>query len=326
MRFAALLVTLVLAAGCVGGPAPGEPVSPAGGGAPADADGNAAPPTPSPTPGEPASNAPPGNQTPPSEGPQAAPTFCESESACDFWDDLYHEYVLYEVDTASLDVLIVPSASPDTAGDTPILRAAAQAWAEGIRELGHPWFAEGLQMRVYVLGEDTPPQSALDDPEILILAAEYNPAVLFGIGYQLPALPCRGAAKEMYAGHSHDGAAIRAADCEAGGYTCAAINTNFLQGDAHQLHDLVTHELGHCLGGGHVGDALDFSAKLVPVADIMSYQHDAAQVHCVSNLNVRTLEGLYAPLLAATAEMPLAPGEYLAMKPEAYAQVRCANP
>lgn len=254
------------------------------------------------------------------------PTFCASEDGCDFWDDDYHEFVLYEVDTATLDVLIVPSASADHAEDTPVLKAAVEAWAAGIQALGEDWFAEGVTFRVYVLGEDTPPMEALADPEIVVLAAEYNPVLLFGIGEQLPASPCRGDAVKTYAPHRHDGMSILAADCAEGGFTCVAINTNFLTGDSVQLHDLVAHEFGHCLGGGHVGDALDFTAKHVPVQDIMSYQHDEAQVHCVSNLNVRVLEALYAPILGATVAQPVAPGDFYTMARTDYEHVVCANP
>lgn len=258
--------------------------------------------------------------------PKDEPTFCKSEDSCTFWDDVYHEYVLYDVDTPTVDVLIVPSASPGASQDTQAIRQAVEAWGAGIQTLGASWFSEGLALNVYVLGVDTPPQEALDDPEIIVLSAEYNPVLLFGIGYQLPSTPCRGDALESYAPHSHGGMTVYAARCESGGFTCIAANTNFLLGGTMRLYDLVAHEFGHCLGVGHVGDALDFSAKRVPIHDIMSYQTDEDQVHCVSTLNVRVLEGIYAPLLGVSSVQPLSAGDFYPMDPRAYAQVTCANP
>lgn len=255
------------------------------------------------------------------------PAFCSSASNCDFWDEDYHEYVLYDVDTYIVDVLIVPSASPFALQDTATMKHAVDAWAAGIEELGVSWFTENFTINAYVVGQDTVPQAALEDPEIIVVAAEYNPFVLFGIGLQLPELPCRGGdAEKTYAPHQHDGTTIYAADCEQGGLTCVALNTNFLLGGEIWLHDLVAHEFGHCLGVGHVGDALDFSAKRVPIQDIMSYQHDEEQVHCVSNLNVRVLEAIYAPLLGQTVSQPVSAGDYYTMPKADYAHVDCDNP
>lgn len=183
-------------------------------------------------------------------------------------------------------------------------------------------------MNLYVLGEETPPEAALRDPEIIVLAAEYNPVLLFGIGYQDDAGICRdrGGLVTSAEPHSHHGMRITSVECEEGGHTCVALNTNFLLGGPNRLYDLVAHEFGHCLGGGHVGDALDFSAKTVPLADIMSYQYNATQVHCVSTLNVRVLEGVYAPLLGRPEAEWLTAGTHRAMPPGEYDQVSCANP
>lgn len=298
MRVAVLLGAALLVAGCTG---PGGVLEPV-----------------------PRDPAPDGSSPAPEE-----PTFCETEAGCDFWDDDYHEYVLYEVDAHVLDVLLVPSASAGAQEDTATLRAAVEAWAAGIRELGAPWFAEGFAMNVYLLGQDAPPQEALADPEIVVLAAEFNPALLFGIGLEPKQLGCSALGQETlraYPVHAHHGMEVRAADCTGVGFVCFAANSNFLTGSQGQLHDLVAHEVGHCLGGGHVGDALDFKAKRVPVRDIMSYQHDEEQVHCVSNLNVRVLEALYASLLGQGVETPLAAGGFLTMRPADYRQVACANP
>lgn len=259
---------------------------------------------------------------------------CATASGCEFWDGNYHEYTLYEVDTGNVDVLIVPPATPQSGQDAETARMAIQAWDDGINALGAPWFADGVTIRTYVLGTDDPPQEALLDPEIIVVAAEYNPVLLFGIGEQAPASICRarGGALATFPTHQHDGLKVMAAECADGGITCVALNTNFLLADIFQgrdgqrlFYDLVAHEFGHCLGTGHVGDAGDFDARTVPLSDIMSYNDVPSHVHCVSTLNVRSLEGIFAEALGGPAA-PLAPGSYLAMAPSAYSQVACPNP
>ena len=257
------------------------------------------------------------------------PTFCSSASNCDFWDEDYHEYVLYDVDTPVIDVLIVPSASLQSAQDTAVMKAAVLAWHTGVDQLAVSWLANAFTMNVYVVGQDAIPESARNDPEIIVLAAEYNPFVLLGIGLEPKQYACQafGAySLREYPLHSHDGMDIAAADCAGMGSVCVAANMNFLLGTKNQLYDLVAHEVGHCLGVGHVGDALDFAAKRVPIHDIMSYQEDPAKVHCVSTLNVRVLESLYAPVLGQTVTQPVGPGDYYDMATSQYSQVNCPNP
>ena len=253
--------------------------------------------------------------------PSADAGICKKEQGCDFWDSSYHEYILYEVDTAQVDILVVPPASPFATRDLATVDLALDQWRSGIQQLADPWFAAGFSLDDYTLGVDIPTAEALSDPEILVLTAEYNPVLLFGIGLQTPLGLCV-AQEEAF--HQHGPWASTMASCETGGQTCLAINTNFLLGGEVQMHDLVAHEVGHCLGIGHVGDALDFSAKTVPLDDIMSYQHDPDQVHCVSTLNVKSLQGVYAGLLGQPGQ--LLPGDYYTMAPSAYAQADCSNP
>jgi hypothetical protein len=259
--------------------------------------------------------------------PTASAAVCTTASGCEFWDNDYHEYILYEVDTSSIDVLILPPATPFTTSDIAILEQSVDAWEVGIQALGASWFTSGIDIRHYTLGVDVPPASALQDPEIIIATAEYNPFVLFGIGLQSPVGVCTaqgGVASTLFK-HSHTAASsVQAVQCESGGVQCVVLNTNFLLGGERRLYDLNAHEFGHCLGIGHVGDALDFDAKTVPLNDIMSYNDVPSQVHCVSTLNVRALEAVYAPLLGQPGG--LAPGSYLTMSPSAYAQVACPNP
>ena len=319
-----LVVAAVLGVGCVSPGAAVDPSSDEGPGAPAPEP--ASPARPAPRPAEPSPE--PQEPARPSTPPEEEPTFCETEEGCTFWDEDFHEYALYQPDTLELDVLIVPSASADSGMDTYVMRTAVEAWAAGIAALAEPWFAEAFKMNVYVIGTDVPPQSALDDPEIVVVGAEYNPVLLFGIGLEPSQTACGAIGQEArvdHPAHAHDGMTILAADCVKAGFTCVAFNSNFLLGSPIYMQDLVAHEVGHCLGGGHVGDALDFSAKRVPVADIMSYQHDDEQVHCVSTLNVRVLEALYAPLAGETVPAPVVPGQYLTMPRPLYEQVPCEN-
>lgn len=260
--------------------------------------------------------------------PTSSAAVCTTSSGCEFWDNNHHEYILYEVDTSTIDVLILPPATPFAAlGDIDVLRASVEAWDAGIDALGPAWLADGVTINTYVVGLDSIPAAALQDPEILVVTAEYNPFVLFGIGLQVPVGVCtnQGGVASMVFQHSHGpDSAVQAFQCESGGIQCVAINTNFLLGGERRLYDLNAHEVGHCLGIGHVGDALDFDAKTVPLTDIMSYNDVPSQVHCVSTLNIKAFEAVYAPLLGQAGGQ--GPGTYVHASPSAYGQVNCPNP
>lgn len=252
---------------------------------------------------------------------------CTSSSGCEFWDLDYHQYILYETDTPSIDVLIVPPVSPETLWQVPVLEKSVDAWESGINTLAPSWLASGLNIHRYTLGSGVPPLSALQDPEIIIVSAEYNPVVLFGIGEQIPGLCTGGSIASVSAPHSHgsDGPSMYRVGCSNGGSQCVVLNTNFLLGGDRRLYDLNSHEFGHCLGIGHVGDALDFDARTVPMSDIMSYQDNPNQVHCVSSLDVKSLQGVYADLLGQSSGF-LPAGSYVTMKTSDYNQVSCPNP
>ena len=261
--------------------------------------------------------------------PTASAAVCTTASGCEFWDNDYHQYILYEVDTSSIDVLVLPPATPFAAlGDMDVLRASVEAWDSGIDALGPAWLANGVDIRTYVVGVDSTPASALQDPEIIVATAEYNPFVLFGIGLQVPFGVCtqQGGVASTVFQHAHAGGAssVQAFQCQSGGIQCLVLNTNFLLGGERRLYDLNAHEVGHCLGIGHVGDALDFDAKNVPLTDIMSYNDVPSQVHCVSTLNIKAFEAVYAPLLGQPGGQ--GPGTYVHMAPASYAQVACPNP
>lgn len=179
------------------------------------------------------------------------------------------------------------------------------------------------------------------DPEIIIVSAEFNPVLLFGIGLQSPLIWCHGIGPgggqvgwledlpfnpEF---HSHGGEwGMMNMECDDGGRQCVVLNTNFLStwtaNNRRYMYDLNTHEVGHCLGIGHVGDALDFSAKKFPKDDIMSYQH-GSHVHCVSTLNIKALEAVYGGLLGHP-ELHVGRGGFVHMNPGSWADADCAEP
>ncbi len=253
------------------------------------------------------------------------PTFCDEEATCDFWDDEYHQYVVYNLDTTVIDVVIVPPAGGSTPDNIAASRLAVQAWSDGIEAQGAAWFADNFTMNVYAVGIDIPSLDAIEDPEIVVLSTSAQKLV--GIGLEPKQFGCQILNQGVVAdlgGHEHNGNQIFAQDCTGIGFTCFAINVGDLNGIA--LQDLIAHEVGHCLGGGHVGDALDFRARYAPIEDIMSYQDDPTHVHCVSNFDVRVLEGVYAHLLDRPEEEWLPRGSFLPMDPLEYDAGECDNP
>lgn len=251
------------------------------------------------------------------------PQFCDSEDVCDFWDEEFHEYVVYDLDTYVVDALIIPGATPDPLVHVAAMERAVEAWGEGIEALGAPWFTANFTLNTYVIGQDVPPPEALADPEVIVVAAG-GTKTIFGIGLEPKQIACILLGEGT--GHSHEGAEVFAADCTGAGFTCVALNVAGGRGEERDLYDLVAHEVGHCLGAGHVGDAGDFRSRYAPIEDIMSYQSNATQVHCVSNINARVLEGVYGHLMGRPEEEWLPRGSFYAMDPSEYAQVECQNP
>ncbi len=252
------------------------------------------------------------------------PTFCTMESACKFWDDMYHERVVYDLDTTVLDIVIVPPFNAPNDQTSAASRLAVQAWADGIQALGAPWLANNLTLNLYVVGEDVPSLAAVEDPEIVVISASVT--LTNGIGLEPVQAGCYELGQLVEAelgGHEHDGNRIFAQTCAETEFTCFAINVG--EPDNIALQDLIAHEVGHCLGIGHVGDALDFSARYAPISDIMSYQNDPEHVHCVSSMNVRTLEGVYAHLLDRPKSEWMPAHTYVETNPLDYASVDCEN-
>ena len=279
-----------------------------------------------------------------------APATCPVDTTPDFTDNCHHEYLLYNVDQPNVDVLILPSSSPYALRDSIILEQSVKVWDDGINSLGPAWLASGLNLHWYSVGLDHVPTAALWDPEVVIIPAEFDPAVLFGIGLQSPASWCHGvpppplttsfadlpqAIRSAPGFHSHDGgqSGMLMSQCANGGSICFVLDTNFLStpdaANRRDMFDLNSHELGHCLGIGHVGDALDFTATSYPWDDIMSYEndgHDAGHVLCVSNLNILALQQTYGNLLGQAGYPFYSAGGYVSQDPAAWSAATCAEP
>jgi hypothetical protein len=263
--------------------------------------------------------------------------FILPSQAINFTDNNYHEYLLYDMDTPEIDVLIVPPSSPYYARDIMNLEKSVQAWDDGINDLAPSWLADGLNIHYFTLGYDEVPAPALADPEVIIYAAEFNPVLLLGIGLEpwqnvfVGETPCTNLDPlDQAQWHGHENSPWASAQCQGmGGSTCVVINTNFLwlpdQENEIQMYDLNQHEFGHCIGIGHVGDALDFAAANYPEQDIMSYQRDVTQVHCVSSLNIRALEATYGDLLGQSS-VAQDSGTYVHMNQNDYTYSDCKNP
>ncbi len=230
------------------------------------------------------------------------------------------------LDDPVVDVLIVAPASPGVERDLRITRQSLEMWDAGIdvvaEQLGMTWLAEGFEIRVSVAGveyldvEDPVNPAAFYDPEIVVVVT--NPVGGIGIGIdpvdfagdfgigngQVPCSPVEDpmsySSWQALPGfddhHGQDFGTYVASDCgdNIGGNVCFAVNGAIDptpgQGpleDFFPLFDLVSHEVGHCLTIGHVGDGAEGSWSKVPTDDIMAYDDDPAERNkCVSTLNV----------------------------------------
>lgn len=187
----------------------------------------------------------------------------------------YEEAVLVEQETARVDVFVVPPERGPTAQALAAFEEGFAAVDAGLARYGAPWLAQGLVVSVYVLGRDVPPEGTL--PEIVVVPEESGSSVAFA------------------------------------GSPCVALVSLPLAWDAGS-HRVVRfrlmHEYVHCLGAGH-------PAEDEPVGDLMNgrYVPPAGVEPCLSNLNVRAVEGSFARVLGqpstawgATALVPV--GDY----------------
>lgn len=219
---------------------------------------------------------------------------------------------LNALDSPVIDVLILVPVSPTVERDSRIIRQSIEMWDAGIDYLanqkGLAWLADGTEFHITVDnfdpvngygGEFT--TYPIVDPEIVVIAS--NPVGGAGIGIDPLGLNfCHGIANPLdmdgwealpgFNSHHSGRSGTYVEDCGGrGGNICFAINgaidplpENF---DFFQLYDLVSHEFGHCLTLGHVGDGAEGSWGVVPTNDIMAYSQDPpGKNKCVSTLDV----------------------------------------
>ncbi|MDO9495351.1 MAG: hypothetical protein Q7J48_06595, partial [Nocardioides sp.] len=223
---------------------------------------------------------------------------------------------LNALDSPQVDVLVLVPASATAERDVRVMRQSVEMWEGGIEQLARrmrlPWLTEvDFHITVDALsGEFT--TYPLVDPEIVLVGT--NPVGGIGIGidpaqfvgdlgiYDAQGVPCTSienpfdfAAWEALPGfdtHHEERSGTFVEDCGgAGGNVCFAINGAIdpLPGttEVFSLFDLVSHEFGHCLTVGHVGDGAEGSWGPVPTNDIMSYNEDPPGLSkCVSSLDV----------------------------------------
>ncbi len=235
----------------------------------------------------------------------------------------YHMKVgLNALDSPKVDVDVLIPVSPAAERDMRVATQAVQMWDDGLhylaKEMGLPWLVKGFEMdvRTHVIpvNDDGTPQDPINlvDPEIVVVVS--NPAGGIGIGidptafggelglYEDEGVPCTelGNPFSMAAWESRDGfeqhddepGGIYVQDCGGvGGNVCFAVNgaVDPVTGasDFFPLFDLVSHEFGHCLTLGHVGDGADGPWGPTPTNDIMAYSTDPPLMNkCVSTLDV----------------------------------------
>lgn len=267
------------------------------------------------------------------------------DTSVPFTDGCYHQGVWYTPDTAQFDVLILPPEGPYAVRDIQLAEESVDMWDAGLHALGGSALA-GLNIDSYTVGHEPVPAAALADPEaIVVLTTESQPFLLFGVAVLDPINFCHGISPDMKTWdqvpgfHQHPGSPFGSfvASCSSGGKQCYVVNTSFLtsflpdHNDMQWMYDLISHEVGHCLSMGHVGDAdtedTDDSTAY-PEHDIMSYENDglrASRTHCVSNLNAQVAIKAWSSILnppGSTAVAP-SPAAYVNMKPSDYSQPTC---
>jgi hypothetical protein len=227
---------------------------------------------------------------------------------------------LNALDSPKVDVLVMVPVSPTAERDMRIMRQSVEMWEGGIDylsgQMGLDWLGAGMDFHVTVDYVDLEGDGdggefttyPIVDPEIVVIAS--NPVGGIGIGvdpvdfvFTDPNLvPCHNTQNPFdfeyweslpgFNSHHEARSGTYVEDCGgAGGNICFAINGAIdpapEQADIFNLFDLVSHEFGHCLTLGHVGDGAEGSWGAVPTNDIMAYSSDPPGLNkCVSTLDV----------------------------------------
>lgn len=230
------------------------------------------------------------------------------------------------LDSPQIDVLIMVPVSPTAERDMRIMRQSIEMWEGGIDylagKLKMPWLADGVKFHITVDTFDPNGKGGefttypIVDPEIVVLAT--NPVGGIGIGidpvdfagdvfgvppggqglcHGIPNAADIDAWKALpgFSSHHESREGVYNEDCGGkGGNICFAVNGGIDptpgQGplaDLFPLFDLVSHEVGHCLSVGHVGDGAEGDWGGLPKNDIMAYSTDPpGRTKCVSSLDV----------------------------------------
>jgi hypothetical protein len=229
---------------------------------------------------------------------------------------------LNALDSPQVDVLVMVPVSPTAERDMRIMRQSVEMWEGGIHylsgQMGLDWLASGMDFHITVdyfdLAGDEGGEFTtypIVDPEIVVIAT--NPVGGVGIGID-PVdfvftnenlVPCHNVENPFdfeywenlpgFDDHHQERTGTYVEDCGgAGGNICFAINGAIdpapEQLDVFNLFDLVSHEFGHCLTLGHVGDGAEGAWGVVPTNDIMAYSSDPPDRNkCVSTLDVEVV-------------------------------------
>ena len=148
---------------------------------------------------------------------------------------------------------------------------AVAAWDGAVQMFGSPRLRQAWVTNAYVVGRDQIPQEALSDPEILVFTDEENGFSL-GTTYRAPVCISRMSKFSLL---------------------------SFTYAD---MFNVTIHEVGHCLGLGHMGD----QGGVDPLSELKHPEHDVMNgfygdsigyagnhLHCASNLNVWGLEWIF---------------------------------
>jgi hypothetical protein len=226
------------------------------------------------------------------------------------------------LDSPKVDVLVMVPVSPTAERDMRIMRQSVEMWEGGIDYLAGQmdldWLGTGMDFHVTVDYIDLQGDEGgefttypIVDPEIVVIAS--NPVGGVGIGVD-PVdfvftdenlVPCHNVQNPFdfeywenlpgFNDHHQQRTGTYVEDCGgAGGNICFAINGAIdpapEQVDVFNLFDLVSHEFGHCLTIGHVGDGAEGEWGVVPTNDIMAYSSDPPDRNkCVSTLDVEAV-------------------------------------
>jgi hypothetical protein len=253
---------------------------------------------------------------------------------------------LNALDSPQVDVLVMVPVSPTAERDLRIMRQSIEMWEGGIdnlaTKLGLDWLEQGMNFHVTVDTFDPTGKGGefttypIVDPEIVVVATNpvggigigIDPIDFFGIGggqglcHGIPNAADIDAWQALPGFDSHHEAreGVYNEDCGGrGGNICFAVNGAIDptpgQGateDFFPLFDLVSHEVGHCLTVGHVGDGAEGSWGGLPTNDIMAYHSDPPGLNkCVSTLNVTGIATVMSRYLDVNGDGEVTPADKL---------------